>query len=43
MKFKDNLTGLTLDTENLFVIGQYKKHIDRYTEVKQKQGKPNKK
>ncbi len=34
MKFKDKVTGLILETKNDFVIGQYKKHANRYQEVK---------
>lgn len=37
-KFKDTLTGATLETDNEFVIAQYEKHTDRYQEVKA--GKP---
>jgi hypothetical protein len=34
MKFKDIITGATLDVANEFVIEQYKKHTERYKEVK---------
>ena len=36
MKFKDTLTGAVLETNNEFVINQYKKYTDRYKEVKDK-------
>lgn len=36
MKFKDALTGAILETDNEFVISQYKKYADRYKEVKVK-------
>lgn len=35
MKFRDNLTGATLEVNNEIVIEQYKKHTDRYKEVKE--------
>ena len=34
MKFKDALTGAVLNVTNDVVIEQYKKHSDRYKEVK---------
>ena len=34
MKFKDLVTGAVLDANNEMVIEQYKKHTDRYKEVK---------
>ena len=34
MKFRDNLTGATLEVNNEIVIEQYKKHTDRYKEIK---------
>lgn len=35
MKFKDIKTGAILDTDNEFVILQFKKHAERYKEVKE--------
>ena len=34
MKFKDLNTGAILETENNFVIEQYKKYPKRYKEIK---------
>lgn len=36
MKFTDLLTGYTLETDNDFVIDQYKKNTERYKELKAK-------
>lgn len=33
MKFKDLRTGLTLETNNKFVIEQYKKYSDKYKSI----------
>ena len=44
MKFKDTLTGSVLETSNELVIEQFKKHQERYKEVKAKsEAKENKK
>ena len=40
MKFKDTVTGFVLETDNKFVIEQYKKHSERYAEIKPKAQKP---
>lgn len=36
MKFTDLLTGYTLETDNSFVVDQYKKNPERYKELKVK-------
>lgn len=41
MKFKNKITGLIETVTNKDVIEQYKKHTDRYEEIKDK--KPTKK
>ena len=36
MKFRNKITGLVEEITNKMVIEQYKKHTDRYEEVKEK-------
>lgn len=42
MKFKDLITGATLEAANELVIEQYKKHPDRYKEIKTVKEEPKK-
>lgn len=35
-KFKDLTTGAKLETDNEFVIAQYEKYAERYSEIKSK-------
>lgn len=39
MKFKDTVVGCIIETDNLFVIEQFKKHNTKYQEVKKKETK----
>ena len=36
MKVRDVLVGCIIETDNLFVIEQFKKHKTRYPEIKEK-------
>ena len=40
MKFKDLATGYIVESDNEFVIEQYKNHPDKYKEIKAKETKP---
>lgn len=40
MKFKDLVTGNVIESDNDFVVEQYKKYPERYKEVKVKATKP---
>jgi hypothetical protein len=42
MKFFDDVTKATLETDNEIVIAQYKKHSDRYKVVEEKTTKSKK-
>lgn len=42
MQVRDLVTGAKLVTDNDFVIEQYKKHTDRYKEIKEAKTEPKK-